>query len=43
MKKARIVFVDVGQGDCMHFKTEEGKNYLIDGGGKRITMWEKRY
>ena len=34
-EKARIVFVDVGQGDCMHFKTEEGKNYLIDGGGKK--------
>lgn len=31
--KAEIVFVDVGQGDCIHVKTSEGKNYLIDGGG----------
>lgn len=27
-----LVFVDVGQGDCIHVKTG-GKNYLIDGGG----------
>ncbi len=33
-EKAAIVFVDVGQGDCMHIKTAGGKNYLIDGGGK---------
>lgn len=31
--KAKIVFVDVGQGDCIHVRTQEGKNYLIDGGG----------
>ena len=27
------MFVDVGQGDCIHFRTDDGKNYLIDGGG----------
>jgi len=30
---AEIVFVDVGQGDCLHIRTENGKNILIDGGG----------
>lgn len=33
-EKADITFVDVGQGDCIHIKTEENKNFLIDGGGK---------
>lgn len=28
-----IVFVDVGQGDCIHIKTANGKNILVDGGG----------
>lgn len=32
-KNTDIVFVDVGQGDCIHFRTDGGKNYLIDGGG----------
>lgn len=31
--KAQVVFVDVGQGDCVHVKTPEGKHYLLDGGG----------
>ena len=31
--RAGIVFVDVEQGDCIHIKTDSGKNYLIDGGG----------
>ena len=30
---AGVVFVDVGQGDCIHIKTDSGRNYLIDGGG----------
>jgi competence protein ComEC len=34
-RKADIVFVDVGQGDCIHLRTPGGKNVLIDGGGSR--------
>ncbi|MCQ4637935.1 DNA internalization-related competence protein ComEC/Rec2 [Anaerovorax odorimutans] len=30
---AEMVFVDVGQGDCVHVRTAEGRNYLFDGGG----------
>ena len=28
-----VTFVDVGQGDCIHIRTPEGRNYMIDGGG----------
>ena len=31
--KANLIFVDVGQGDCLHIRTPEGRNILIDGGG----------
>lgn len=31
--KASLVFVDVGQGDCLHIKDSAGRNMLIDGGG----------
>lgn len=31
-KKAELVFVDVGQGDCLHIKSG-GRHYLVDGGG----------
>jgi competence protein ComEC len=34
-RKADIVFVDVGQGDCIHLRTPSGKNILVDGGGSR--------
>lgn len=40
--KASLVFVDVGQGDCLHLRTKEGKNLLIDGGGSiRYNVGEK--
>jgi len=31
---ATYTFVDVGQGDCLHIRTQDGRNYLMDGGGK---------
>lgn len=31
--RPEFVFVDVGQGDCLHIRTPSGKNVLIDGGG----------
>ena len=30
---ASMIFVDVGQGDCIHIKDTSGRNVLIDGGG----------
>ena len=32
--KAKIYFLDVGQGDSIFIQTNDGKNILIDGGGK---------
>lgn len=32
--RANAVMVDVGQGDCLHIKTGDGKNVIFDGGGK---------
>jgi competence protein ComEC len=31
--RSSFVFVDVGQGDCLHVRTPDGRNYLVDGGG----------
>lgn len=28
----QVAMLDVGQGDCIHIRSGEGKNYLIDGG-----------
>jgi len=31
--ESELIFVDVGQGDCLHIRTPSGTNILIDGGG----------
>ncbi len=35
-READCVFVDVGQGSCVHLRTPSGKNILIDGGGRPV-------
>ena len=35
-----VVFVDVGQGDCIHIRTPSGKNYLVDGGGSLYSDYD---
>lgn len=32
-KSMDVVFVDVGQGDCIHFRVGRNGDYLVDGGG----------
>jgi len=32
---AELVFIDVGQGDCLHIRTRSGRNILVDGGGSQ--------
>lgn len=34
------VFVDVGQGDCIHLHTRNGKDYLVDGGGSVFSDYD---
>lgn len=35
--KCKLVFVDVGPGDCLHLKLSHHRNVLIDGGGSENT------
>ena len=40
--RADLIFLDVGQGDCLHVKASEGRNIFIDGGGSvRYNVGEK--
>ena len=32
-ENADVMFIDVGQGNCMLFKSEDGRTMLVDGGG----------
>ena len=32
----RVVFLDVGQGDCIHIQTPDGFHILVDGGGRPL-------
>ncbi|MBO5057069.1 MAG: DNA internalization-related competence protein ComEC/Rec2 [Lachnospiraceae bacterium] len=32
-----VTFLDVGQGDCIHIKSEAGNHYLIDGGSTTVS------
>ena len=34
----KIVFVDVGQGDCIYIRSPDGKHILVDGGGMPTEM-----
>lgn len=34
-QEADAIFVDVGQGDCIHLRAESGKHILVDGGGNK--------
>lgn len=35
-KGLQITMLDVGQGDCNYIETENGRNYIIDGGSSQI-------
>ena len=34
-QEADVIFVDVGQGDCIHIRMNGGKHILVDGGGHK--------
>ena len=34
-ESVELIFLDVGQGDCLFLQTPEGRNILIDGGGSK--------
>lgn len=34
---AKITFLDVGQGDCIHIKSGAGHHYLVDGGSSSVS------
>lgn len=36
-KGTEITFLDVGQGDCIHIRSEAGNHYLIDGGSTTVS------
>lgn len=36
-KELTVTFLDVGQGECIHIRTAEGNNYLIDGGSTSVS------
>lgn len=35
--ESAVTFLDVGQGDCIHIKSEAGSHYLIDGGSTTVS------
>lgn len=34
--KLEITFLDVGQGDCIHIQSADGRHYLVDGGSSSV-------
>ena len=39
----QMTVLDVGQGDCIHIRSEEGRHYLVDGGSsdkRKVAEWQ---